>query len=79
VRSSLGDVDLVLLVVEAGRFGSDDQQVVALLPEGVPAILVANKPTWRIAAPTCCPGCRVCRSAMPSPSTCRCRRSAAPT
>ena len=43
VRSSLGDVDLVLLVAEAGRFGSDDQQVVALLPEGVPAILVANK------------------------------------
>jgi GTP-binding protein Era len=43
VRSSLGDVDLVLLVAEAGRFGSDDQQVVSLLPEGVPAILVANK------------------------------------
>ena len=43
VRSSLADVDLVLLVVEAGRFGSDDAQVVALLPEGVPTILVANK------------------------------------
>jgi GTP-binding protein Era len=43
VRSSLSDVDLVLLVVEAGRFGKDDQQVVALLPAGVPAILVANK------------------------------------
>jgi len=43
VRSSLGDVDLVLLVAEAGRFGSDDRQVVALLPEGLPAILVANK------------------------------------
>jgi GTPase len=43
VRSSLGDVDLVLLVVEAGRFGSDDAQVVELLPAGVPTILVANK------------------------------------
>jgi GTP-binding protein Era len=43
VRSSLADVDLVLLVVEAGRFGKDDQQVVALLPVGVPTILVANK------------------------------------
>ncbi|HEY6353716.1 MAG TPA: GTPase Era [Burkholderiaceae bacterium] len=43
VRSSLADVDLVLLVAEAGRFGKDDQQVVALLPEGVPTILVANK------------------------------------
>jgi len=43
VRSSLADVDLVLLLVEAGRFGSDDQRVVELLPPGVPAILVANK------------------------------------
>jgi GTP-binding protein Era len=43
VRSSLADVDLVLLVVEAGRFGPDDARVVELLPAGVPAILVANK------------------------------------
>jgi len=43
VRSSLGDVDLVLLLVEAGRFGPDDARVVELLPTGVPVILVANK------------------------------------
>ena len=43
VRSSLADVDLVLLVVEAGRFGSDDARVVELLPPGTPTILVANK------------------------------------
>jgi GTP-binding protein Era len=43
VRSSLADVDLVLLVVEAGRFSADDAHVVELLPVGVPAILVANK------------------------------------
>jgi len=43
VRSSLADVDLVLLLVEAGRFGPDDAHVVELLPAGVPAILVANK------------------------------------
>jgi len=43
VRSSLADVDLVLLVVEAGRFGNDDRRVVELLPAGKPAILVANK------------------------------------
>jgi GTP-binding protein Era len=43
VRSSLADVDLVLLLVEAGRFGPADAQVVDLLPEGVPTILVANK------------------------------------
>src|SRR4249919_2890122 len=43
VRSSLADVDLVLLVVEAGRFGNQDERVVALLPAGTPAILVGNK------------------------------------
>ena len=43
VRSSLADVDLVLLVVEAGRFGADDARVVELLPPGTPAVLVANK------------------------------------
>jgi GTPase len=43
VRSSLADVDLVLLVVEAGRFGNEDDRLVSLLPAGVPAIVVANK------------------------------------
>jgi len=43
VRSTLADVDLVLQVVEAGRYGRDDQQVASLLPARVPAILVANK------------------------------------
>ena len=43
VRTSLADVDLVLLVVEAGRFGNDDERVATLLPAGIPAILVANK------------------------------------
>ena len=43
VRSVLGDVDVVLLVVEAGRFGPADAQVLALVPEGKPVFLVANK------------------------------------
>jgi GTP-binding protein Era len=43
VLSSLGDVDVVLFVVEAGRFGLPDAKVLALLPEGKPALLVANK------------------------------------
>jgi GTP-binding protein Era len=43
VHGALADVDLVLLVVEAGRFGLDDAKVLALLPEGKPAVLVANK------------------------------------
>jgi GTP-binding protein Era len=34
VTSTLADVDVVLFVVEAGRFGRDDETVLALLPEG---------------------------------------------
>ncbi|HRD96536.1 MAG TPA: GTPase Era [Rubrivivax sp.] len=47
VLSSLGDVDVVLFVVEAGRFGQADAQVLALLEsdaiQGKPVLLVANK------------------------------------
>jgi GTP-binding protein Era len=43
VLASLGDVDTVLFVVEAGRFGPDDEKVLALLPPDKPVILVANK------------------------------------
>jgi GTP-binding protein Era len=43
VQGVLGDVDVVLLVVEAGRFGLDDAKVLALLPPGKPVFLVANK------------------------------------
>jgi GTPase len=43
VLSSLGDVDAVLFVVEAGRFGLDDAKVLSLLPPDKPAILIANK------------------------------------
>jgi GTP-binding protein Era len=43
VRGVLADVDVVLFVVEAGRFGKDDEQVLNLLPEGKPVVLIANK------------------------------------
>ena len=43
VLSSLGDVDVVLFVCEAGRFGLHDAKVLALLPPDKPALLVANK------------------------------------
>jgi GTPase len=43
VQAVLSEVDLVLLVVEAGRFGPDDAQVLALMPPGKPVVLVANK------------------------------------
>ena len=45
--ASLGDVDVVLFVVEAGRFGLDDAKVLALLQgehlKDKPVLLVANK------------------------------------
>ena len=43
VLSVLADVDIVLFMVEAGRFGQDDAKALALLPPDKPAILVANK------------------------------------
>ena len=43
VQSVLSDVDLVLFVVEAGRFGLDDAKVLGLLPEDKPVVLIANK------------------------------------
>lgn len=43
VQGVLADVDVVMFVVEAGRFGLDDAKVLALLPPDKPAILVANK------------------------------------
>ncbi len=43
VLGALGDVDLVLFVVEAGMFNQADAKVLALLKEGTPALLLANK------------------------------------
>jgi GTP-binding protein Era len=43
VTSALSDVDLVLFVVEAGRFGLPDAKVLALLPPDKPSLLIANK------------------------------------
>lgn len=43
VTGVVGDVDLVLFVVEAGHFTLGDAKVLALLKPGIPAILVANK------------------------------------
>lgn len=43
VVQTLGDVDVVLMVVEALRFNAGDRQVVALLDRNRPAILAVNK------------------------------------
>lgn len=43
VTQALLDVDVICLVIEAGRFGEADKKVLALLPEDRPVILVLNK------------------------------------
>lgn len=43
VTDTLTGVDVILLVVEAGRFGAEDEKILALLPPDVPVLLVANK------------------------------------
>jgi GTP-binding protein Era len=43
VTGAIGDVDVVLFVVEAGNFTLGDAKVLSLLKPDIPAILVANK------------------------------------
>jgi GTP-binding protein Era len=43
VTSTLTSVDAILFVIEAGRFGPDDQKVLDLIPPSVPTLLIANK------------------------------------
>jgi GTP-binding protein Era len=43
VAAAIADVDVVLFVVEAGRFGPADERVLELLPRARTVILVANK------------------------------------
>ncbi len=43
VTDSLADVDVVLFVIEAGRFDARDRKVLQLIPEGRPVLLVINK------------------------------------
>jgi len=43
VLGAVADVDLILFVVEAGRFNLADAKVLDLLPTSIPVILLANK------------------------------------
>ncbi|GAB2181498.1 GTPase Era [Denitratisoma sp. agr-D3] len=43
VTQTLADVNVVLFVIEAGRWGPGEQEIVKLLPAGHPVILVINK------------------------------------
>ncbi|KMQ80994.1 GTP-binding protein Era [Candidatus Burkholderia pumila] len=43
VTSTLTFVDAILFVIEADRFGPDDQKVLDLIPTGTPMLLIVNK------------------------------------
>ena len=43
VGQAIGEVDCVLLVVEAGRFLDADRRLLKLVPAGMPLLLVVNK------------------------------------
>ena len=46
VTSTFADVDVILLVVEAGRWGAGETGIVRMLPAGTPVVLVINKIDW---------------------------------
>jgi GTP-binding protein Era len=43
VTSAFADVDVILLVVEAGRWGGGEDDIVRMLPADTPVVLVINK------------------------------------
>ena len=43
VSGAMSDVDVVMLVVEAGKWTAADRRLLPMLPEGVPVLLVINK------------------------------------
>ena len=43
VTSSFADVDVILLVVEAGNWGNGEAEILRMLPAGTPVLLVINK------------------------------------
>ena len=43
VTSTFADVDVILLVVEAGNWGSGEAEILRMLPAGTPVVLVINK------------------------------------
>ena len=43
VLGAVNDVDLIIMVVEAGQFNLADAKVLSLLPAGIPAVLLAKK------------------------------------
>ncbi len=75
IRDAVAGVSCVLFVVEAGRFGPDDEAVLQLLPSDVPVILVINKVDGgadKRGAAAVHPG--ALRTSIRGRRSCRCRR-----
>jgi len=43
VTSTFADVDVILLVIEAGNWGNGEAEILRMLPAGTPVVLVINK------------------------------------
>lgn len=43
VTGALVDVNVILFVIEAGRWRAEDQAILAMMPQGAPVVLVINK------------------------------------
>ena len=43
VTTALSDVDVIMFLVEAGRWNAGEREILKLLPEGTPVLLVINK------------------------------------
>ena len=43
IKHALREVDVALLVVEAGRYESEDRKILAQVPQGMPVVLAVNK------------------------------------
>ncbi len=43
VKQAINDVDVIILVIEAARFGAPDKLLIPLLPKDIPVILAVNK------------------------------------
>ena len=74
VTQALADVDLILLVIEAGRFSTEDRALLALLPGKRRVLLVINKIDTSPIAACCCRLSRRLRASTILPKSCRFRR-----
>lgn len=70
---AIGDVDLILFVVEAGSFTLADAKVLSLFKPGIPTLLIANKLDTVGRRAEIAPWLRDMQERHPLPSSCPCR------